>query len=232
MLYTKGQHFLHSQGQLKEKSHKIIREMKMDKNGSSRRHDAVSTASIILSAISFLADVLALAQVAYNLIAKNETTNLALQLIAIVLVFMLGFVLGSIGFRGLEKTTIDKVLQVYIWAYLILACLSYLGVVGVFRQPYTLSSYVAYFVIISLQLGAFTILRNASEVKPVLAHALALMTVSVLHALIFLYQFIFVNIPPIIYVIGEWAFWFAWNLYAVPMIRNAFIAGKERSGLR
>ena len=189
------------------------------------RHDAVSTASIILSAISFLADVLALAQVAYNLIAKNETSNLALQLIAIVLVFMLGFVLGSIGLRGLEKTTVDKVLQVYVWAYLILACLSYLGVVSVFRQPYTLASYVAYFVIIAIQLGAFTILRNASEVKPVIAHALALMTVSVLHALIFLYQFIFVNIPQLVFVIGEWAFWLAWNLYAVPIIRSAFKSG-------
>jgi len=188
--------------------------------------------SIILSAISFLADIIALGKVAYNIIIKNQTSDIVLQIIAIVLVFLLGVGLGSFGLRGFKRDSIDKVLRFYVWAYLILACLSYLGVVVSFRDPFSLSSYFAYFVIIGIQLLAFSILRAASLVRPVVSHALALMTISVIHALIFLYEFIFVEIPELEYVIGEWIFWLAWTLIAVPLLRMAIKGTRPQSKLR
>jgi hypothetical protein len=200
-----------------------------------------SSASIFLAAISLLADIIALGQLAYNIIVGDKTpTNLVLQLVAIILVFLLGYGLGVLGLRGFAKTSIEKVLRVYVWGYLILACMSYLGVVSIFRSSYTFASYIAYAVIIVIQLAAFMILRSVSQVRPVIAHALALMTVSVIHALVFLYYIIYVAVPELNYLIGEWVFWFAWTLYAVPMLRSAFssnsnvdvVGGRPRSPFR
>lgn len=184
-----------------------------------------SSASILLAAISLLADIIALAQLAYNIIVKGETSNIALRLIAIALVFALGYGLGILGLRGFGKASVEKVLQAYVWGYLVLACVSYLGVISMFRSPYTLNIYISSIVIIVFQLVAFMILRSVSRVKPEMAHALALMTVSVLHALIFLYNIIYVSIPEINYLVGEWLIWFGWTMYAVPMIRGAFASG-------
>lgn len=184
-----------------------------------------SVASISLAAISLLADIVALGQLAYNIIVKGETSNIILPLVAIILVFLLGYGLGMLGLRGFAKTSVERVLQFYVWGYLILACLSYFGVISTFRSPYNFSSYIAYIIIIVIQLAAFWTLRNVCDVKPEVAHALALMTVSVIHALIFLYNIIYVAVPELIYLIGEWVFWFGWTMSAVPMIRIAFSRG-------
>ena len=113
-----------------------------------------------------------------------------------------------------------RLLQAIGSAYLILACISYLGVIFVFRQPYTISFYLAAFIVVGIELAAFTILQAGLMVKPIVAYALALMTVSVIHALVFLYNFIFISLPDLNYIIGEWLFWLAWTLFSVPLIRN------------
>lgn len=186
-----------------------------------------SATSISLAAVSLLADIIALAQLAYNIIVKGETSNIALRLIAIALVFALGYGLGIFGLkvRNFDKDFTGKVLQAYVWGYLILACVTYLGVTSMFRSPYSLNIYISSIIIIVFQLVAFMVLRSVSRVRPEVAHALALMTVSVMHALIFLYNIIYVAIPEINYLVGEWAIWFGWTMYAVPMIRSAFAFG-------
>lgn len=188
-----------------------------------------STASIILAAISLLADIIALGQLAYNTIIKGETSNIALRLIAIALVFALGYGLGIVGIKGFGRTTIDKVLQGYVWGYLVLACISYLGAISMLRSKYDFNTYISSIIIIVFQLAAFMILRSASQVRPEVAHALALMTVSVLHALIFLYNIIYITVPDLNRLIGEWMIWFGWTIYAVPMMRSAFAFGWTRT---
>ncbi len=185
---------------------------------SSSRRDLGSKVTISLSAIGLLADVMALAQVAYSAIILKNTSNIVIQLVAIVLAFLLGLGLGVIGIRGLERTPIEKVVKVYTWSYLLLAGFSYLGIVAAFRQPYTFADYIAYVVIVVLQLGAFSVLRYVSRDKDITPHALGLITFSVIHSLIFLYTFIFVGVPELIYVIGELAFWLGWTLFAAFML--------------
>lgn len=186
-----------------------------------------SIASIGLAAISLLADLAALGQLAYNIIVKNQVPdiNIIYQLIAIVLVFSLGYGLGVLGMRGLQRDTIYKILRIYVWAYLILACLSYLAVIATFRAPYTFGSYITYIVIVALQIAAFMILRSVSQVKAEMGHPVALMTVAVIHALIFLYNMIYVRIPDLLPLLGEWVFWFGWTMFAVPMFRSALSSG-------
>lgn len=188
-----------------------------------------STASITLAAISLLADIIALGQLAYNIIVKGETSNIALRLAAVAFVFVLGYGLGMAGLRGFGKTTIDKVLQAYVWGYLLLACISYLGATSMLRSEYTLSTYMSSIIIIVCQLTAFMVLRSASQVRPAVAHALALMTVAVLHALIFLYYIIYVATPELNRLFGEWAIWFGWTIYAAYMMKDAFAFGKVSS---
>lgn len=182
----------------------------------------IPTVSITLAAISLLADIAALGQLAYNIIVKGETANIGLRLIAIILVFLLGYGLGIIGLKGVAKTSVERLLQFYVWGYLILACLSYLGVVAIFRSSYNFGSYIAYIIIIIIQLTAFWTLRSVCDVKPEVAHALAIMTVSVIHALIFLYYIIYVAVPGLSHLMGEWAFWFGWTMCAAPMVKSAF----------
>jgi hypothetical protein len=196
----------------------------MNKKTTNEQSDLFPKYTLFLSGISFLADIIALGQVTYTIIAKDQLENIALQLVAIVLFFLLGVGLGAFGLRGFKRDSVETALQIYVWAYLLLACLSYMGVITIWRQPYSLSTYFACFIIITLQLTAFYVLRSASQVKPAVSHALALLTVSVLHGLIFLYYLLFVEIPPLIYVIGELFFWICWTLSAAPMIRSALDA--------
>jgi len=192
-----------------------------------------SISSIVISAISFLADIIALAQISYHVIVDKNIDNLALQLSTVGLVFLLGLGLGIVGLRGLNRLILGAVaiivLRTYIWGYLILACISYVGTVITFRQPYTFSSYIANFLVIGIELAAFALLRGSLRVRPTRAYALTLMSVSVLHALIFLYSFIFINLPDYIYVLGEWAFWFAWTLFSFPLLRSAFLSTDRSS---
>lgn len=194
----------------------------------------ISTTSIILSAIALLADTISLAQLAYEIVTTNEATDIAVRFIIIILVFFLGLGLGSIGLKGGEKDRIEKVLKVYIWAYLIMACLTYLGIVSQFRQPYTLQSYFSYVLILIIQIGAFLVLRRASNVGVTAAFPLALMTTSLIHALVLLFQFIYLkSIPDIVYVIGEMVFWLAWTLFAAPLLVQALRGNSTtRSRLR
>ncbi len=194
----------------------------------------ISTTSIILSAIALLADTIALAQLAYEIVVANQATDIIVRFVVVILVFFLGLGLGSIGLKGGEKDRIEKVLGVYIWAYLIMACLTYLGIVSQFREPYTLISYLSYVVILVTQIGAFLVLRKASNVGITAAFPLALMTTSLIHALILLFQFIYLRaIPDIIYVVGEMVFWLAWTLFAAPLLIQALRGGeRSRSKLR
>jgi len=183
--------------------------------------------SIGLAAISLLGDILFLAKLSYDIIVKDDTSNILLKLIAIMLMFALGYGLGVFGLkvRDLKKISVETVLQIYVWGYLVLACTSYLGVTSMFRSPYSLTTYMSSVIIIAFQLVAFMILRHASNVKPKIPHALALMTVSVIHAWIFVYNIVYVSVPEINYLVGEWAIWFGWTMYAVPMLRSAFALG-------
>jgi hypothetical protein len=193
----------------------------------------VTTTSIILSAIALLADIIALGQLAYDVVATRQTSDIAVRFVVVILVFLLGVGLGSIGLRGDERERIERVLRVYIWAYLIMACLTYLGIVAQFRGPYTFVSYLSFLVIIIIQIGAFLILRKASRVGITASFPLALMSTSLVHALILLYHFIYRrSIPEIQYTVGEMLFWLAWTLFAVPLLVQAFRSEGLRSRLR
>ena len=97
----------------------------------------ISTTSIILSVIGLLADTIALAQLSYDLIVTKQTSDIVVRFVVVILVFFLGVGLGSIGLRGDERERVEKVFKVYIWAYLIMACFTYLGIVAQFRDEYT-----------------------------------------------------------------------------------------------
>ena len=174
--------------------------------------------SITLSVISLLADLIALAQLSFSIIARNQTSGIVLQLIGIVLIFLFGVGLGMVGVRGYNADTIENTLKAFIWAYLIMACFTYAGIIMQFRQPYSLVSYVVYFVILAIQISAFSVLRSASKIKHTISYAYAFLIMALLHALIWLFHLVFVGYQEPIQIIGEWVFWFAWTLYAVPII--------------
>jgi len=193
----------------------------------------LSNTSIILSIIALLADTIALSQLAYDIVVTSQTTDVIVRFVIIILVFFLGIGLGSIGMRGEERERIEKVLRVYIWAYLIMACLTYLGIVVQLREPYTFMTYISYVVIVTIQIGAFLILRDASRVGVTASFPLALMTTSLIHALILLYQFVLLrSTPDIQYVVGEMLFWLAWTLFASALLLQAYRSGGIRARLR
>lgn len=186
----------------------------------------VSTVSMILAIVGLLSDTLALAQLAYDIVILNQVTDIVIRFVVVILVFFLGLGLGSIGIRGEEQERIEKILRVYVWAYLIMACFTYVGIVFQFRKPYTLLTYISYVVIVVIQIGAFSILRKASRVGVTASFPLALMTTSLIHALILLLQFVYFRaIPEIQYVVGEMLFWLAWTLFAVPLLLQAYKSG-------
>ena len=181
----------------------------------------LSVTSLILGALSLFADLIALGQLAYTVIIRRESENLVLRLVTIILVFFLGWGLGYIGLKTREKSATEKILYVYLWAYLLLACISYLGVVRQLRDAFTFFEYITYVVIIAIQLAAFLVLLRTIKTQFLMPFALSLMTTSVIHALIFLSDFVFVDMPGFWFVLGEWLLWLAWNLYAFPMLRGA-----------
>ncbi len=183
---------------------------------------AVQRFTVTLSVISLLADIIALSQLSISIIAKGQISGVVWQLIGVVLIFILGVGLGMIGIRGHKTDSIESVLKLFIWAYLIMACLTYVGIIFQFRQPYSLGSFIAYFIILALQISAFTILRSVSQVKDTISYAFAFLTMAVLHGLIWLFYLVFIGYEEPIQIIGEWVFWFFWTLYAIPIINKGF----------
>ena len=102
-------------------------------------NNAVQRISITLSVISLLADLIALAQLSFSIIVRDQTSNIALQLTGVILIFLFGVGLGMIGMQGYKADTIESILKVFIWAYLIMACFTYVGIIIQFRQPYSFS---------------------------------------------------------------------------------------------
>lgn len=176
--------------------------------------------TLTLSVISFLADIAGLSVLSLSIIAGTQISSIVWQLIGVVLVFLLGVGLGMIGIKGRKTDRIESVLKLFIWSYLIMACLTYLGIIIQFQQPYSLDSYLAYFFILALQIAAFSILRTVSQVKNTISYAFAFSTMAVLHALIWL-TFLFIGHKEPIQIVGEWIFWFVWTLYAIPIIIKA-----------
>lgn len=176
--------------------------------------------TLTLSVISFLADIAGLSALSLSIIGGTPISSIVWQLIGVVLVFLLGVGLGMIGIKGRKTDRIESVLKLFIWSYLIMACLTYLGIIIQFQQPYSLDSYVAYFFILALQIAAFSILKTASQVKNTISYAFAFSTMAVLHALIWL-TFLFIGKKEPIQIVGEWVFWFIWTLYAIPIIIQA-----------
>ena len=173
--------------------------------------------TLTLSVISFLADIAGLSVLAFSIIAGGQITSIVWQLIGVVLVFLLGVGLGMIGTKGRRTDRIETVLKLFIWAYLIMACLTYVGIIFKFQRPYSLDSYISYFFIVALQIAAFSILRAASQVKDTISYAFAFSTMAVLHALTWL-TFLFIGNKEPMQIVGEWVFWFVWTLYAIPIV--------------
>ena len=190
--------------------------------------NVIPNTSIILGAISLFADLISLGQLAYTVIVTGQSKSILLQLISVILVFLLGWGLCYVGLKSAEKSSTERILYVYLWAYIILACLSYLAVVRQLRLAFTFVDYITYVVIVGIQLAAFSILLKTIKISSLMPLALTLMTVSVIHGLTFLYYTVFVAIPGFWLVAGEWLLWLGWNLYAFPMLRVA----AKTSGLR
>jgi hypothetical protein len=178
----------------------------------------ITTTSAILSIISLLADIAALSQLAYSIVVQKQTGNFVLQILIISLVFLLGLGLGNVGLRGTEKIYLEKILEFYTWGYLIVACLSYLGVIVQLRGTYSTGDYFSFLLILAIQLSAFTIMLYVTKIESFVSYAIAVMTMAVLHALVFLYYFIFMNMPRFGTAIGELFIWFCWTLFAAFLI--------------
>ncbi len=103
----------------------------------------ITATTAILSVISLLADILALSNVAYLVIAQKEIDYVAIRLVIIALVFLLGLGLGNIGLKGTEAKYLEQILVFYTWGYLIVACLSYLGVIIQLRGGYSFADYLS-----------------------------------------------------------------------------------------
>ena len=134
-----------------------------------------------------------------------------------------------IGMRGYEADTIESILKVFIWAYLVMACFTYVGIVIQFRQPYSFSSYIAYLIVLALQISAFTILRYASKIKHTVSYAFAFLAMALIHGLIWLFHLVFVGYSEPMQIVGEWIFWFVWTLYSIPIIVKGFKYKKDNS---
>jgi exosortase/archaeosortase len=106
----------------------------------------------------------------------------------------------------------------YTWGYMIVACLSYLGVIIQLRTDYSITDYISFITIIAIQLSAFTVLLFVTKTETLVSYSIAILTLAVLHALVFLYYFVFNDIPPLDKVIAELAIWFGWTLYATYII--------------
>lgn len=178
----------------------------------------ITNYSSILAIISLLADILALSQIAYSVIVQREVEGVAVRLIIVALVFLLGLSLGNIGLKGTETKSLEQILIVYTWAYMVVACLSYLAVIIQLRNSYSFIDYISFIIIIVIQLAAFTVLLFATRTSTLVSYSIALLTLAVLHALVFLYYFVFNNIPSIDKVIGELVIWLGWTLFAVYLI--------------
>jgi hypothetical protein len=174
--------------------------------------------SITLSVISLCADLIAISQLVIQIVYENKITDITWQLIGVVLIFLLGVGLGMIGIRGHKTDRIENILKLFIWLYLILACLTYAGIIIRFRQPFSLSSYVPYFIVLAIQLSAFSVLRAVSEVKDSISYSFAFLTMAVIHGLVWLTHLVFINNEEPTQIVLEWLFWFAWTLFAIPII--------------
>lgn len=188
---------------------------------------SIQRISITLSVISLLADLIALAQLSFSIIARGQTSDILLQFIGVILIFLFGVGLGTIGIRGYKAETVENILRVFIWAYLIMACLTYAGIVIQFRQPYSLTSFISYFIVLAIQILAFTVLRMASQIKHTISYAFAFLAMAVLHGLIWLFHLIFIGYQEPMQIIGEWFLWLVWTLYATPIIREGFKSKKK-----
>ena len=178
----------------------------------------ITATSSILSVISLLADILALSQIAYSVIVQKEADNVVIRLIIIALVFLLGLGLGNIGLKGTEAKYLEQILVLYTWGYLIVACLSYLGVIIQLRGAYSFTDYISFITILIIQLSAFTVLLLVTKVETMVSYSIAILTLAVLHALVFLYYFIFSDLPSLDKVAAELAIWLGWTLYAAYII--------------
>lgn len=174
----------------------------------------ITTTSSILSIISLLADILALSHVAYLVIVQKEVDSVAIRLIIVALVFLLGLGLGNIGLKGTEAKLLEQIMIFYTWGYLIVACLSYLGIIIQMRGDYSTTDYLSFIIILSIQLTAFSVLLFVTKIESMVSYSIAILTLAVLHALVFLYYFIFNNLPSLDKVIAELIIWLGWTLYA------------------
>lgn len=195
-------------------------------------NERITKTSGILSLISLLADIAALSQLAYGIVVQRHTENIAFQVFIICLVFLLGLGLGSVGLHGTKKKYLEDILATYTWLYLIVACLSYLGVIVQLRYPYSTGDYFSFLIILAIQLSAFTVMLFVTKVEIVTTYSIPVMTMAVIHALVFLYYFIFMSMPPLSNTIGELVIWVGWTLFAAYLIQksNRVIGYTNNSG--
>ncbi len=184
---------------------------------------------ITLGVVSLFADLGALAQLAYSSVIEGQTSNFVFQLIGVTLFFLFGLGLGMLGTKGEKNDSLENILKIFVWAYLLIACFTYLGIIIQFRQPYSLSSYVIYLVVLAIQVLAFSILKSASQIKDAISYAFAFLIMAVLHGLIWLFYLVSARNQEPMQIIGEIGFWFIWTLYAIPAIQKGTKSKKRKS---
>jgi len=92
------------------------------------------------------------------------------------------------------------------------------GVIIQLRGDYSFTDYISFITILTIQLSAFTVLLFVTKIETMVSYSIAILTLAVLHALVFLYYFIFNYLPSLDKVAAELAIWLGWTLYAAYII--------------
>ncbi len=205
----------------------------MSQRPSGNKAAWTSRGSLALSVISFLADIVGLAVVGYQAIVLNNTSNMPILLLVICLGFFLGLGLGLVGIRGLEQTSTQQLFRIFIWAYLLLSCITYFSVIFALRSPYTFLLYVTYIALLITPMCAFMILRHITVDNESAPYAIAMLALSVAHFIVILYSYFVVrDTPGWGYVVGELLLWLGWSLFAAYLLYSSSDSDKGRGSFR
>jgi hypothetical protein len=197
--------------------------------------DGKEIGTIATGALALLADTVGLGYLAYDVIVNDQVllTDSLFKFIFIIIVFFVGVGLGMIGLRGGMREKFEDVLIFFLWAFLMLTCLTYLGVVAQLQSPYVIENYISYVLIIVVELSGFLYLKKVTQTKNKDSFWIALSLSLLFHIFAILKNwFINDNMPSAGYAIGEILILMGWIFFTAIFMSQRSKTPKKRRSLR
>jgi hypothetical protein len=160
-----------------------------------------------LSALCLLINLVGMTRVAYDVVVLGVLAGLLVKVVILGLVYVFGLGLGTVSYRRFENAAFPQFATFYAWAYLALACFTYLG--ATFRvslHDYSLLLYGAFFLVILIELAAVLALRLFIPGRAIGIFAIPMIAIVLFHLGLVVYQYVFASTPVTTYLLGDLVF--------------------------